>query len=175
MKITIFWLAGSGTSTIGKLLATQLDSTFMSSGNILRSWAEESGYSIYEFEDKIVKTDHSFDQKLDKKVEEFWQNNENFIFESRLAWHFIPDSFKIYLYCEDQERYNRIQNREGGFLDEIVQKTQKRESDLVERYKEVYPDIVFPPQEDNFDLVIDATDIQPEAIIDKILEALNNK
>jgi cytidylate kinase len=71
MKITIFGFAGSGTSTVGKLLAQELDYTFMSSGNILRSWAEESGYTIYEFEDKVVKTDHSFDMKLDTKVAEF--------------------------------------------------------------------------------------------------------
>ena len=113
MKITIFGLAGSGTSTIGKMLAEKQNSTFMSSGNILRSWAAESGYTIYEFEDKIVKKDHSFDLKLDKKVEEFGEQNDDFIFESRLAWYFIPDSFKIYLYCDDTERYNRIQNREG--------------------------------------------------------------
>jgi hypothetical protein len=37
----------------------------------MRQWAKESGYTIYEFEDKIVKKDDSFDIKLDKKVEEF--------------------------------------------------------------------------------------------------------
>ncbi len=172
MKITIFWLAGSGTSTIWKLLAQQLNSTFMSSGNILRSWAQESGYTIYEFEDKVVKQDHSFDQKLDKKVQEFGENNDDFIFESRLAWYFIPDSFKIYLYCDSSERYNRIQKREGGFLDEIIEKTQKREDDLVERYSEVYPEITFPPQDEKFDLKIDATSIMPDEIIEKILAAI---
>lgn len=175
MKITIFGLAGSGTSTIGKMLAEKTDSTFMSSGNILRSWAEESGYTIYEFEDKVVKKDHSFDMKLDKKVEEFGAKNDNFIFESRLAWHFIPDSFKIYLYCDDTQRYNRIQKREGGFLDEIITKTQKREDDLVLRYSEVYPDITFPPTDDSFDLVINATTITPDEILEIILKAIKNK
>jgi cytidylate kinase len=41
MKITIFGLAGSGTSTIGKLLCEKLGYKFMSSGNIMRSWAKE--------------------------------------------------------------------------------------------------------------------------------------
>lgn len=175
MKITIFWLAGSGTSTIGKMLAEQILSTFMSSGNILRSWAADFGYNIYEFEDKIVKTDHSFDVKLDKKVEEFWKNNDNFIFESRLAWHFIPDSFKIYLYCEANERYNRIQNREGWFLDEIIEKTQKRETQLEQRYKEIYPHINFPPKDRDFDLIIDTTSMTPDEIIILILATIKHK
>lgn len=175
MKITIFGFAGSGTSTVGKLLAQELDYTFMSSGNILRSWAEESGYTIYEFEDKVVKTDHSFDMKLDTKVAEFWQTSDNFIFESRLAWHFIPDSFKIYLYCDDATRYDRIQNREWWFIDEIIEKTQKRENELVSRYNEVYSDITFPPQRDCFDLVIDASKSSPQDIIEQILEAIKNK
>ena len=174
MKITIFGLAGSGTSTIGKMLAEKQNLTFMSSGNILRSWAAQSGYSIYEFEDSVVKQDHSFDLKLDKKVQEFGEQNDNFVFESRLAWHFIPDGFKIYLYCQDQQRYDRIQNREGWFLDEIIAKTQKRETQLVTRYAEVYPDLTFPPLDDNFDLVIDTTHINPDMIIEKILVAIKN-
>ncbi|MFC1797759.1 hypothetical protein ACFLY2_00830 [Patescibacteria group bacterium] len=43
----------------------------MSSGNIMRAWADEMNYTIYEFEDKIIKTDDSFDLKLDNKVKEF--------------------------------------------------------------------------------------------------------
>jgi cytidylate kinase len=56
---------------VGKLLAEKLDYQFMSSGNIMRSWGDELGMSIYEFEDKVVKNDADFDVKLDKKVEDF--------------------------------------------------------------------------------------------------------
>jgi hypothetical protein len=37
----------------------------------MRSWADEAGYTIYEFEDKIIKLDESFDTKLDQKVVDF--------------------------------------------------------------------------------------------------------
>lgn len=172
MKITVFWLAWSGTSTIGKLLWEKLDYKFMSSWNIMRSWADNLWYTIYDFENKVIKTDKSFDIKLDNKVWDFWEQNDDFIFESRLAWHFIPDSFKIFLHCDDRERYRRIQTREKWNLEDIVQKTQKREDDLVIRYKEVYPDIVFPPKKEEFDLFIDATSISPDEIVDKILEKI---
>ena len=173
MKITIFWFAGSGTSTIWKLLSEKTKFTFISTWNIMRSWADDIGYSIYEFEDKIVKNDSSFDIKLDEKIKLLWKENNNFIFESRLAWYFIPDSFKIYLKCDVEERYRRIQNREWLFLDEIIEKNQKRERELKLRYNKVYPDITFPPLENSFDLVIDATNISPEKIVEEIIKNIN--
>jgi len=144
----------------------------MSSWNIMRSWADEEWYTIYEFEDKVVKNDKAFDLKLDKKVWEFWKENDNFIFESRLAWHFIPDSFRIFLHCDDDIRYKRIQSREWWFPGEIIDKTVKRESELVERYKEVYPDINFPPKKEDFDLFIDGTNHSPEDTLDEVLEKI---
>ena len=175
MKITLFGLAGSGTSTVGKMLANKREYTFMSTGNIMRKWADDAGYSLYEFEDTIVKNDTSFDTKLDLKVEEFWKKNNDFIFESRLAWHFIPDSFKIYLHCDAWERYTRIQKREWDFLDSITKKTQKRETELVTRYNEIYPEIVFPPHKDNFDLYIDATNISPDEILKIIVQSIKKQ
>lgn len=169
MKITVFGLAGSGTSTIGKLLAEKLEYEFMSSGNIMRQWAEELWHTIYEFEDKVIKQDQSFDIKLDEKVRKYGQENVSFVFESRLAWHFIPDSFKVYLYCEENERYNRIHKREGWELAEIIDKTSKRESELIERYKAVYPHVSFPPEESQFDMFVDGTEKTPDEIVSAIL------
>lgn len=174
MKITIFGFAGSGTSTIWKMLAGKLNHDFMSTGNIMRTWAAEQGMDIYEFEKKITKKDHSFDHKLDKKVEDYWKENSNFIFESRLAWNFIPDSYKIFLHCDDEERYNRIHNREWWEREEIVNKTHTREAEVIRRYGEVYPDIVFPPQKEDFDLFIDSTKIWKEEVVNKILSAIKN-
>lgn len=175
MKITLFWLAGTGTSTVWKLLAENLWYSFHSTGNIMRSWAEEAGMTIYEFEDKVIKTDTSFDEKLDDRVRDFWVTNDNFIFESRLAWNFIPDSFKISLTCEDTERYRRIHEREWWDIQSVQEKTQKREDELLVRYKEVYPDIDFPPADDVFDMIIDGTDILPGAIVENIMKKINMK
>lgn len=144
----------------------------MSSGNIMRDWAKELWLSIYEFEDKIAKEDDNFDLNLDNKVREFWVKNDNFIFESRLARYFIPDSFKIFMKCEDQERYNRIQNREQITMDEVLSKTKKREDELVERYSKIYPNITFPPSEEEFDLVVDVTNITPEEIVEIIMSKI---
>lgn len=169
-KITIFWLAWSGTSTVWKLLAEKLGYEFMSSWNIMRSWWEELWLSIYDFENQVVANDWNFDLKLDTKVEDYWKEYKKFIFESRLAWYFIPDSFKIFLECEKEERYKRIQKRESQSYNEIKEKNEKRESDLIVRYGEVYPHITFPPEKDQFDLVIDTIKFSPSEVVNLILQ-----
>lgn len=172
MKITIFWLAWSGKSTVWKLLTDKLNYTFMSSWNIMRQWAEAEWLSIYDFEDKIAKNDDTFDVKLDNKVREYWVENDNFLFESRLAWYFIPDSFKIYLKCDEETRYKRIQNREATPLQDIIDKNKKRETELEQRYAKIYPHISFPPREEVFDIVIDVANISPQEIVDIIVSKI---
>ena len=172
MKITIFWLAGSGTSTVGKKLAEVLDYTFMSTGNIFRQFAADAGMNLYDFENTIAKKDLNFDKKLDAQTAKYGQENENFIFESRLAWHFIPDSFKIFLDCNTIERYRRIHEREWWDLEEISFHNIRREQELIERYAIVYPEIIFPPTSEDFDLYIDASNITPDEIVENILSKI---
>lgn len=173
MKITIFWLAGSGTSTIWKLLAEKTNYKFMSSWDIMRGWAAKEGMTIYDYEVKVVKKDTGFDIRLDDEVKKYWINKDNFIFDSRLAWNFIPDSFKIYLECDKDIRYKRIQNREEQSLEEIASKNEIRELWVVTRYNKLYPEITFPPTNENFDLVIDVSHILPDQIVSIILEQIN--
>lgn len=172
MKITIFGLAGSGTSTVAKLLAEKTGYTFMSTGNIMREWAANEGMTIYDFEEEVVKHDPAFDNKLDNKTAEYGEQNNDFIFESRLAWHFIPDSYKIFIDCDFSERYRRIHEREGGDLQEVVTKNKTRESELVDRYKKVYPEITFPPKKEDFDLYIDTTSTPVDEVVEIILKAI---
>jgi cytidylate kinase len=56
----------------------------------------------------------------------------------------------------------------------IEEKNEKRESELIERYKSVYPHIVFPPKNENFDLIVDTKDIFPDDIVDIIFKHLES-
>ncbi len=171
MKITISGLSGTGTSTVGKLLATELGAVFMSGGNIFREMAEELGMSVYEF-DEYVKTHPEYDEQLDARQKKFGEENNNFVFESRLAWFFIPDSFKVKLECELAERVRRIGEREEGNLDELRKKTLAREATYTPRYNKLYG-IEDWHADENFDLIIDATSISQAEIVDIIKNKLN--
>ena len=173
MKITIFWLAGSGTSTIWKLLAEKLSYTFMSTGNMYRQFAADAWMSVYEFEKTIGKNNTNFDIQLDQSTKEYGETHNHFVFESRLAWHFISDSIKIYLKCDEKIRYRRIQEREWWDIQEIEEKNRIREQELIARYKRIYPEIWFPPQESCFDIIIDAEYLSPDEIINNIISQIS--
>lgn len=169
MKITIFGLAGTGKSTAGKMVADNLGYSYMSTGNIFREMAKDHGMTLNEF-DAFTQSDEKYDRNLDEiTVTEFGRDNDNFVFESRLAWHFIPDSIKIRLYCDDNARLQRIANRENKDLEQVRIETEERENIIYKKYKKLYnlDDINNP---NNFDLNIDTTNNDANSVVEMILE-----
>jgi len=170
MKITISGIGGVGKGTISKLLGEKLNYQVLSGGDFFRAMAKEQGMDLYEFEE-YVKTQPDFDYKLDKMQEKFGQENDNFVLESRIGWYFVPDSFKIKLICEEGERLRRIKERDGGEIDEIKAKEEQRLKAIKERYKKLYQIDDFQADE-NFDLIVDTTKLNPDEIVNLILERI---
>lgn len=174
MKITIFGNPGTGTSTVGKQLAETLGYAFKSSGNMFRDMAQELGMTVYEL-DTAAQTDPQYDIKLDDMVAAYGASHDNFIFESRLAWHFIPDSIKIALVCDASEAARRVAERDGISIEEATQNNDLRIATYQNRYPKYYPGLTYPPSDDVFDLVIDVTNILPDAIVARITAFLQQK
>ena len=174
MKITIFGNPGTGTSTVGKLLALKLGYEFKSSGNMFRAMAEENGMTLYEL-DVAAQSDPQYDIELDKRVAEYGKTHDNFIFESRLAWHFIPDSVKISLVADEEEAVRRVAQRDEISLEEAKKNNELRMATYLERYPKYYPELTYPPMDSEFDLIIDVTSILPEEIIEKIVSFIEIK
>ncbi len=172
-KITIFGLAGTGKTTTGKLLSQSLNYEYMSTGNMFRKYAEELGITLNELEEISMK-DSKYDLELDKKVEIYGKTHQDFVFESRLAWHFIPDSFKIKLDCPFDERTQRVANREEKDLTVAREETIHREEKIRTRY-EMYYGIKNFDDDNNFDLVIDTQINNAEQVVDIILFELKQK
>lgn len=172
MKVTVFGAPGTGTSTVCKLISEKLNLHYGYTGQIFRDTAKSLGYTIYEF-DKLQRKNPQYDRELDSRVAEFGKSNDNFIFEGRLAWHFISDSIKIKFVCDEREAARRVAKREEVDIDEAYSKTQKREEDIKARYKLCYPNLEYPPLDDKFDFIIDTTDIGPEEVAQKIIEFLS--
>jgi len=174
MKITIFGNPGTGTSTVGRLLAEKLKYEFKSSGNMFRDMAKELGMSVYEL-DTLAQKDSQYDIALDKLVAEYGKTHDNFIFESRLAWHFIPDSIKISLVCDEKYAARRVAQRYSISPEEAKKNNDLRIATYLERYPKYYPDLQYPPTKEDFDLTIDVTSTTPNEILETILQFLKNK
>ncbi len=169
-KITLFGLAGTGTSSMGKILAKRLGYTFMSTGNIFRAKAESLGLSLHQFEE-LCNENPEHDRALDQEVKNFGENNNNFVIESRLAWYFIPDSTKIKLHCDFPERIGRVAKRDAVTIEEAEKLTTARESFGAQRYKEFYNISDFAP-DSAFDISIDTTTTPIEKVAERILNYL---
>ena len=167
-QITIFGLPGTGTTTLGKQLAEKLGYSFISSGNIFRAKANELGLSLYEF-DALCSRDDSYDKALDAEIEKIGNSQNNFVFESRLAWHFIPTSFKVKIVCDDTLRITRVAQRDSMSLAEAEEKTRAREKAGPLRYQKYYGITEFAPDK-AFDLILDSTSTTTEQLIEEILQ-----
>jgi CMP/dCMP kinase len=172
-KITLFGKAGTGTSTTGKALAEKLNYSFLSSGNLYRDEAKKMGISIYEM-GELAKFDPKFDKLIDERVEEYGKNNDNFVVESWLAWHFIPDSIKIKLDCDFEERVKRVARRDGQEVDIVRELTKNREKTNAERYLTYYNISDFS-DDSHFDLVLDTTHTPVFELVEKIKAFVEEK
>ena len=94
MIITIAGLAGSGKSTVAKLVAKKLKYKFYSAGDMRGELATREGLTIDQLNDLKAKWTHA---AIDEVVKKIGQNEDNLVFDSWLGWHFIPHSVKFFL------------------------------------------------------------------------------
>ena len=176
--ITISGDLGSGKSLLTKYLVEKLGYSTFSAGMAFRAVAEERGVSVYEL-NKISETDKSIDVALDAKVAEIGKTSDNIVIDSRVGWHFIPQSFKIKLVVSstvaakrvmaDSERYR--ENYKS--IEECAATLKSRRQSEVRRFREFYHADI--KDDNNFDLVINTNDKTPEQVREEVLKVLKDR
>ncbi|MDD9953066.1 MAG: AAA family ATPase [Candidatus Woesearchaeota archaeon] len=176
MIITISGDPGSGKSTLGRMLAAEFGIPFFSMGDVRREFAADQGMTITELNER-AKTDATSDELVDNFQSTLPEKHESFVIDSRLGFHFIPQSVKIFVHCEPNEAARRIleQNREGesfSTVEEGAQSIVERRAMDTERYLQLYH--IDPTDEAHYDFVIDSTNITPMEKMDKVLAFLKD-
>lgn len=166
MKITITGSLYSGKSTLAKSLSEELNMKLYTVGEIQRHLAQERGMTIKEY--NLYMDAMGLDEVIDKKTAEIGQKYDNFIFDARLAWNFIPDSFKIFLKVSEEEAVKRaildhIRNAEE-YKDEQEARRSILERINIEncRFKKLYNVDLYDMN--NYDLIIDTSKLQLEEV-----------
>lgn len=177
MIITISGNAGSGKSTVGKIISEKLGLKKYSTGDFMRQMAEERGITLLELS-KLAEKDRKIDEELDNRQVDFGKTQDNFIIDARLGFYFIPNSIKIFLHCELNESARRIfNNKRSTEKNQSLENTKKnietRQESERKRYKDYY-NIDNYMDDKHYDLFVDTTRIPPEEVVRKIFEYIDS-
>ena len=178
MRITISGKAGSGKSTVAKLLSKKLNLRHYSIGDLMRAIAQEKRLSLLEF-NKLAEKDKSIDFELDNKLKELGKKKDNFVVDGRLTAFFIPIAeIRIFLDADDKVRAQRIlkdkrQQEKSKNLKEAMSSIRKREESERKRYKKYYGVSYFDKKLYNY--IINTTRLNPNQVVERIINVVKKK
>ena len=176
IKIAISGELGSGKTVLSKRLSEVLGMEVISIGKIQRNLAQKYGMTTLEF-NKYLETHPEIDEEFDDSVTRYGLGETPLILDSRLAWHFVPGSFKIHLLVDNTIAAKRIFNddirKDEKYISIEEAKanlTERKNSETI-RFKQQYG--VDIDNLCNYDLVVDTGLSSPEIIFEKVLEIFN--
>jgi CMP/dCMP kinase len=157
--ITLAGSPGSGKSSTAKAVAAVLGFRHFSSGDLFRQLAAERGESI-EAMNISAEAQRDIDLKVDNLLREIYGREEGLVIDSRMAWHWMPASFKVFLMLDPGTAADRIfahLEREGRIsedaasVEEVRVSIDRRFASEQKRYAALYG--VDPTNAANFDVV----------------------
>lgn len=179
MHITLTGNLGSGKSTICKILDAEYKYEIYSTGTVQRKLAEDLGISVLEM-NQLMCTDHKYDKMIDDTTAKISRENPEkaIVFDSRLAWHFVEKSFKVFLSVSLDVAANRVYGDNRGEVEKYVsiedakQQLKLRAETEDKRYKDIYGLDYF--NFNNYNLVLDSTYCTPDLLAKVLLTEAKN-
>lgn len=185
MIISIAGMPGTGKTSCARILSERLGGwPTYSAGGLRGKMATDRGMTIDQL-NALGEHEAFTDKEVDAYQAELGRTEDNFIIEGRLAWHFIPQSFKVMLICAPAEAARRVfesrkdpsesAQRSDETNYQSVEETAKAIADRIasdaRRYAKYYGVDYTDPK--NYDLVIDTTSLEgPHITAQMILEAI---
>lgn len=176
--ITIAGKPGSGKTTTANAVAKILNYTRFSSGNLMRDIAKKRGLTLEEA-GHLAERDHTIDEEIDQTLIEIGKTQSHLVIDSRLAFHWMPTSFKVYLELDLAIAAERIFNEDNAARkasgetaatkDAMYDSLAQRLASEQKRYYALYQ--IDPYNTTHFDLVVDTTHDRPEHVAQLIIEA----
>lgn len=158
--ITIAGSLGSGKSSTGKALAAALGFKHYSSGDLFRKMAAERGVSI-EAINQTAEIQKDLDHKVDEWLRELYRTEQRFVVDSRMAWHWMPESFKLFLALDQETAAMRILSHikeesrvseHASSVEDVRASIDRRFASEQRRYLDLYG--VNPTDTLNFDMIL---------------------
>ena len=173
--ITITGHLGSGKSTIAQMLADQMGWFYYSTGMAQRTIAEKRGISTTAL-NRLAISDPTIDYEIDAVFKNPPWGKKPCVVDSRLAFHFIPNSFKVCLRVEPMVAAERVfkakrANENYKNVQEAAEYLKKRRQLEKKHFIQNYS--VDVDDDSQFDLIIDTTSLTPKQVCQRIIKALD--
>ena len=176
--ITINGVPGAGKSSTADLVAKELGFDRFSSGDFMRKIALKRGVTLNKL-GVMAERDKSIDEEIDNEVKKAGKRQGSVI-DSRLAFYWIPESFKVFLDLPleiskerilkdfEENKLRQASEKQSKDPDEVYEKITKRLESERKRYKELYG-ILDHTDKKNYDLVIDTNKNNLKQVVDIVV------
>lgn len=173
-RIAITGDIGSGKSAVGKLLRERLGYAFFSTGDFQRQLAAQRGMTTLEL-NQYAERHPEIDREIDGMTVSLDRDHDApFVIDSRIAWHFIPAAFKVYLAVEPEVAVRRIMGagratERFASLEEGLADVRRRRASEIARFRDTYG--IDLGEMANFDLVVDTSRRTPDEVVAQVMAA----
>jgi cytidylate kinase len=171
--ITIAGRPGSGKSATSKLVAEKLGYEHFSSGDLFRALGEQKGLDVLRM-NRNAEQNQEIDHLVDERLQQIGKEDDFKVIDSRTAWHWMPQSFKVFLDLDlDVAAKRIITNMEPERMESekipsdthvYAEQLQERLDSEARRYMNLYE--INPYELSNYDLVVDTEANNLEQVAD---------
>lgn len=139
----------------------------------MREMAAERGVTILELS-KTAESWDSIDHEIDARTVRLGEESDDFVIDARLGWHFLPQSFKVFLEVDPSVAAERIyaarrpSEQENTDLTGTRRAIESRTESEAKRYRDYY-DLDYADHR-HYDLVVDTSDKTVDEVVGLIVE-----
>jgi cytidylate kinase len=158
---------GTGTTTLGRNLASTLGWRHVNAGEYFRAWHRERGIPL----EQTQQIPESLDRELDERFARDMATQVEVVFESHLAGWLakgLHQSLKILCTADRSVAMERIAQREGWSIKEATKYSMLRTTRLNEKFQHLYG-VTNPYDPQWFDVVLDTTHLSAGQVLDLAL------
>ena len=181
MIITISGNIGSGKSTVAKRLAKRLAYPTLDVGALRRAEAKRRGMTLAAFNAWAEKHPKEGDWAFEQKFIRTARRKKNIIVTGRVAYHFLPESFKVFLKVSAREGARRTlanqKDRPNEFhadvsLTSLIRLHAQRIRSDVRRYRKSYHLNILDLKQ--YDYILDTSRIPIPTVVKRVTTAFRS-
>jgi CMP/dCMP kinase len=178
MIITLGGHHGAGKSTLWARLREYYGYKRYSTGDFMRGLAMERWVSLIDIGREAESDGGIIDEILDTRQKKLWIEEDDFIIDGRLAFHFIPHGIKVFLTVTPLEAAHRIfsdATRQGvethETIEHAVANIEMRRQSEDERYMKYYGLHIYDMN--LYDIVVDTSNRSPDEVFQAVIQSID--